>query len=242
MASDDEDDYLSDKFLFADTTPSSSKPATYSDKRREALRKAQLKNEQNRKKSRRELELESREEGLSKSLFERAAEQAPAGDGGAPGNKALAMMMKMGFKPGQTLGRTEDDKAEDGKEEQDVDSSRSPDTPAIRSPSGTPAAAEPTDGRDSVGPPSSDSRARSHRHRAEPLPLNEWTGASPARFPPSPYLPSFFSINTFTRPCIIRPQGYRSRETGSIADGTGETCQDGEVGGGDKQGVVQGSG
>ncbi|KAH7887916.1 hypothetical protein F5I97DRAFT_1806012 [Phlebopus sp. FC_14] len=61
---------------------------------------------QNRNKSRRQREQESREEGLGKSLFERAEE-----DGGE--NKALGMMMKMGFKMGQSLGNTDDDLSKD---------------------------------------------------------------------------------------------------------------------------------
>jgi hypothetical protein len=96
---DDEDDYLSDKFL---VEPSSSAPRTYSQLRKDAARQAKLKNEQDRIKGRRERELESREEGLSKSLFERAEEEGDVG--GGAGNKALSIMMKMGFRPGQTLG------------------------------------------------------------------------------------------------------------------------------------------
>jgi G-patch domain len=103
MASDDEDDYLSAKFLDEPSPASSSskKPKTYSDIRKDAQKRSQLKQEQNRRKSRKERELEAREEGLSKSLFERAKEEEEAG---LPQNKALSMMMKMGFKPGQSLG------------------------------------------------------------------------------------------------------------------------------------------
>lgn len=99
MADDGDDDYLSDKFL---TIPEPQKPKTYSEKRKEALRKSLLKDEQNRTKSIRQLELESREEGLSKSLFERAEDDKASGR--RTENKALSMMMKMGFKPGQALG------------------------------------------------------------------------------------------------------------------------------------------
>jgi G-patch domain len=99
MADDGDDDYLSDKFL---TITEPQKPKTYSENRKEALRKSLLKDEQNRTKSTRQLELESREEGLSKSLFERAEDDKASGRGTE--NKALSMMMKMGFKPGQALG------------------------------------------------------------------------------------------------------------------------------------------
>lgn len=90
--SDAEDDYLSDKFLAQTVTPSSSQKLTYAERRRDAQRKAELKNVQNRKKSRRQLEEESRQEGLSKSLFERAKEE---GNNGAGGSKAMTMMLKV---------------------------------------------------------------------------------------------------------------------------------------------------
>ncbi|KZS97507.1 hypothetical protein SISNIDRAFT_472522 [Sistotremastrum niveocremeum HHB9708] len=54
----------------------------------------------------RQLELDARQEALSKSLFERAKDEEESG--AKPGNKALSMMMKMGFKPGQSLGKTDD--------------------------------------------------------------------------------------------------------------------------------------
>ncbi|KAG5637053.1 hypothetical protein H0H81_005965 [Sphagnurus paluster] len=105
MSGDDEDDYLSDKFLLG-TVPAAAPPKTYAQLRKEADRKAKLKNEQNRTKSRRQREVEAREEGLSKSLFERAKEEEDAGV--SSGNKALSMMMKMGFKPGQSLGKVDE--------------------------------------------------------------------------------------------------------------------------------------
>lgn len=91
--SDAEDDYLSDKFLADIVASSSSKNPSYVERRREAQRKAELKNVQNRKKSRRQLEEESRQEGLSKSLFERAKEEEQSGVAG--GSKAMAMMLKV---------------------------------------------------------------------------------------------------------------------------------------------------
>lgn len=182
MASDDEDDYLSDKFLLQATAaaPSTSraKPTTYSDKRREALRKAQLKNEQNRTKSRRERELEAREEGLSKSLFERAEEEQASGS-----NKALAMMMKMGFKPGQTLGNVEDREEEvKVNVEKEEEPSLTPVT-AFASASRRSVSSTPTgDGRESESVEPPDGKVREHtKHLAEPLPLNEWAGASSSR-------------------------------------------------------------
>ncbi|KAI0269226.1 hypothetical protein BC834DRAFT_820533 [Gloeopeniophorella convolvens] len=148
---DDEDDYLSDKFLLAPCERS--KPHTYADKRKEALRKSQLKNERNRTKSRRQLELESREEGLSKSLFERAEDDKASGQGQE--NKALSMMMKMGFKPGQALGR-----------------------PAAEGVPSSPSPAPPSEPAQRTRSPSleRDSKVALSRRLVNPLPLNEWTG------------------------------------------------------------------
>lgn len=96
MSLEEGDDYLSDKFL---TEPTVNQPKTYAQRRKEAARLSSLKQEQNRKKTRRQLEQESRAEGLSKSLFE--AQDASS-------SKALSMMLKMGFKPGQSLGKPTD--------------------------------------------------------------------------------------------------------------------------------------
>jgi len=99
MANDGDDDYLSDKFL---TPVESQNPKTYSEKRKEALRESLRRDEQNRTKTKRQLEHESREDGLSKTLFERAEDDKSSGRG--PENKALSIMKSMGFKPGQALG------------------------------------------------------------------------------------------------------------------------------------------
>lgn len=98
MPLDEDDDYLSDKFLL-DALPSDSTPKTYAQRRKEAGKLSRLKQEQQKKKSRRQQEQESRSQGLSTSLFE-------AQDAGS--NKALSMMMKMGFRPGQSLGKSSD--------------------------------------------------------------------------------------------------------------------------------------
>lgn len=147
--SEDEDDYLSDKFLVDTAAASTAK--TYSDRRKEVQRLAALKNEQNRRKSRRELEQESREEGLSKSLFERAKDEEETR--GAP-NKALAMMLKMGFTPGQALGKTEPEDVASTSKTPEPTEEVTPDPPA---PSTT-------------------------QHRINPLPLNEWRGQFIALF------------------------------------------------------------
>ena len=98
MSLDEDDDYLSDKFLL-DAAPTDSAPKTYAQRRKEAEKSSKLKQEQQKKKGRRQQEQESRAQGLSTSLFE-------AQDAGS--NKALSMMMKMGFRPGQSLGKSSD--------------------------------------------------------------------------------------------------------------------------------------
>lgn len=155
----DEDDYLSNKFL-DDEQASSSKPKTYSQLRKAAQKKAQSKNEQNRIKSRRQREIESREEGLSKSLFERAKEEEASMNSG---NKALSIMMKMGFKPGQALGNNDND----------IPSSSPPKNDAEDDLKETGFASNRPTTEETF------SNINIHtKHKTEPLPLNEWEGQS----------------------------------------------------------------
>jgi hypothetical protein len=103
--SDDDDDYLSEKFLAGIVAQSSSgpNPKTYSQRRREAERQSEIRNLAGRPRSKKELErenLEALKEGMGTSLFEREK----LGQVGGP-SKAMNMMAKMGFKPGQTLGQ-----------------------------------------------------------------------------------------------------------------------------------------
>jgi hypothetical protein len=146
---EDEDDYLSDKFLVE--SASLSQPKTYAQRRKEAQKQAQIKNDENRLKSRRQREQESREEGLSKSLFERAKEEEESGI--STGNKALSMMMKMGFKPGQSLGIPKD--------------------------VGSPAIPHEVDhdlDEPSAGPSRTETSHSATQHKIEPIPINEWMG------------------------------------------------------------------
>jgi hypothetical protein len=155
MADDSDDDYLSDKFL---TIAEPQKPKTYSESRKEALRKSLLKDEQNRTKSARQLELESREEGLSKSLFERAEDDKASGRGME--NKALSMMMKMGFKPGQALGVPANVDVNEGSTSTSIGTMT---PPSRRDPSPSP---------ETLG-------IQPQIHEGglvNPLPLNEWSG------------------------------------------------------------------
>ncbi|KAE9410269.1 RNA-binding domain-containing protein [Gymnopus androsaceus JB14] len=96
-------------------------------------------------------ELEAREEGLSKSLLERAKEEE---DGS--GSKGLSIMMKMGFLPGRSLGRPLDDGSNNNNN-------------ASKSEISTP--------KDLVAPSNIENRPRiGNPHRTEPLPISEWTG------------------------------------------------------------------
>ncbi|KAL4241572.1 G patch domain-containing protein 11 [Abortiporus biennis] len=164
----DDDDYLSDKFLVESIQTSSSAPKSYSQRRKEAQKQAALKNEENRRKSRRQLELESREEGLSKSLFERAKEEESMGQQ----NKALSMMMKMGFKPGQSLGVSSED----------ADSSAS--ASREKSPEVQSTVVPPVQLNNSSGP-------SNPSHLVNPLPLNEWAGRKGIGLGKRPASPTF---------------------------------------------------
>jgi Fe2+ transport system protein FeoA len=94
--SNDEDDYMSEKFL-EDTTPK--QPETYSEKRR----RRELE-ERGRVLPRRVLEYERRKEGLARPLL--------SADGKLGNNAnespAARMMFKMGYRPGTALGKAGD--------------------------------------------------------------------------------------------------------------------------------------
>jgi hypothetical protein len=107
----DEDDYLSDKFLASlEAQSKSSTFKTYAQRRKDAQKQSEMRNLAGRSKSRKEIEqeaLETLKEGMSTSLFER--EKLAAAEGGAGQiSKAMAIMGRMGYKPGQALGRTEE--------------------------------------------------------------------------------------------------------------------------------------
>ncbi|KAF1798723.1 hypothetical protein V8B55DRAFT_1522968 [Mucor lusitanicus] len=84
---DDEDDYMSTKFLETAQEFESKRQESYSEKRKRQLREQQAKAYI---KPRAQLEAEEREKGLQKSIEE--------------SNKGMKMLMKMGFKQGQGLG------------------------------------------------------------------------------------------------------------------------------------------
>ncbi|KAI9633819.1 uncharacterized protein MKK02DRAFT_38480 [Dioszegia hungarica] len=106
--SDSEDDFMSDKFLVdAPTAPTKTHTQQRAADQLKAQRRGQAKNQPKLV----QLEKERRTEGLSRSLFDSASAEASgsASESGAGlsagGNKAMAMMQKMGWKVGEGLGR-----------------------------------------------------------------------------------------------------------------------------------------
>ncbi|KIR98798.1 hypothetical protein L804_03413 [Cryptococcus deuterogattii 2001/935-1] len=107
--SDSEDDFMSDKFLVDAPPP---EPLNYSARRaKESLKSQRLGQAKNQLKLK-DLEEQRRKEGLETSLFERfgndrgnSKDKGTAEEAGKGGNKAMEMMMKMGWKVGQGLGK-----------------------------------------------------------------------------------------------------------------------------------------
>jgi hypothetical protein len=96
--SDSEDDFMSDKFLVE--APAAEK--SYKAKRDASLLKGQRAGLAKNLQSAKVREEQQRREGLNTSLFEKKDHQEASGSGGG---KAMAMMMKMGWKVGEGLGR-----------------------------------------------------------------------------------------------------------------------------------------
>jgi hypothetical protein len=194
--SDDEDDYLSEKILAQlEAVPKPQQPVSYTERRKQALKRSQLRNEKNRKKSRKQMELEAREEGLQTNLIQKAHEEA---EESGKQNKALAIMMKMGFKPGQSLGASHESSS----------SSSIGGNIGGPHPAETSGAARERDAEAETTPPSEPptSVLAAYKHRAEPLPIKEWSGkpysSSLATFSiPDLHLPSLSNI-CVTNPCL----------------------------------------
>ncbi|KAF9520390.1 hypothetical protein BS47DRAFT_1336033 [Hydnum rufescens UP504] len=168
--SSDEDDYLSPKFLLGGASSNgapSSKSKTYSELRKEAQRAAEAKNAANQLKTKKLSARERVKEGLSTSLFERAHEEEALGLGQ---NKALGMMKKMGFKPGQSLGKTagaastiEDGMPSSNPPQSKDDSDTILDASTSRGPFLSMATATTT-------------TTTTTEHRVEPIPISIWEG------------------------------------------------------------------
>ena len=86
---------------------------TYGQMRLKALKESEEKNMANRLKSKKQREREGLEQGLERNLIDEATkvndDKDNDKDNSGEGNKALSMMLKMGFKPGQSLGKRPND-------------------------------------------------------------------------------------------------------------------------------------
>ena len=91
MADEDEEDYMSDKFLLSTTDNNPGLvPDKIAKKYRREMKHKEL-NQRNKMKPMREREMEHREQGLANALDS--------------SNKGFAMLQKMGFKKGMGLGK-----------------------------------------------------------------------------------------------------------------------------------------
>jgi hypothetical protein len=181
--SDSEDDFMSDKFLVEAPVEKKSYTARREAQQLKSLRAGQAKNMP----SLAQLEKERRNAGLSTSLFDKQEGQASgpssAGDvggaGGSGGNKAMGMMMRMGWKVGEGLGKKR---------------SASPDGPSKRTRLGDGGDDEEAEaprgglGNNRAGA----SASASTRGRVEPIRVSMWAGRKglSAREPTPPPLPT----------------------------------------------------
>lgn len=157
MSDSEEDDFMSDKFLV--DTPKQP-PATYSARRNISTLQSLRKGQANQQKTHKQLEEERRREGLSTNILEAGSSNG--------GNKALQFMQKMGWKPGEGLGRQRSESPPPAKRQrQDDIQEEEEDAP-----------------RGGLGSKS--------RGRVEPLRISLWSGRKgiSARSPSPPPLPS----------------------------------------------------
>jgi len=167
--SDDEDDYLSDKFLAQlEAASKPPQPKSYAERRKQALKQSQLLDKQNRKKSRKQVEVEAREEGLQTSLIQKAQEEAMES---GKQNKALAIMMKMGFKPGQSLGESHEESSSPPSTGWNLGSGAQ-----VTEMSGVTGECDVEAETQTPPPESRTSAFAAYKHRAEPLSIKEWSG------------------------------------------------------------------
>jgi hypothetical protein len=127
-ASSEEEDFMSDAFLTGAEKETTREEAatTYSEKRRRKLNEAK---ERGKIQNRAEREKGARILGLSKSLIpepgsKRSLEDAD--DKFGQSNKALKMMMAMGYQQGKGLGRGENEVSEAKKDEREAESTSKP--------------------------------------------------------------------------------------------------------------------
>lgn len=106
MEQEEEDDFMSDKFLIPTNDNSNTSTLTYSDKRKRKQIESLTKSH---KRSRAEQEIEAREEGLRKDLIANQLSDSKDDKNSTipptTHSKAVQMMLKMGFQPGKALGK-----------------------------------------------------------------------------------------------------------------------------------------
>lgn len=181
--SDSEDDFMSDKFLVE--APKKTEKS-YSARRSQAQLHSQRLGQSKQLQSHKVIEEQRRREGLSRSLFEIEPQKSGEASGSglqtssgigvglsAGGNKAMEMMMKMGWKVGEGLGKTasEEDVAK-RKRDQSAEVDREEEDEAPRGGLG--------------------STSRAKVARTEPIRISLWSGRRglTARDPTPPPLPS----------------------------------------------------
>lgn len=171
--SDSEDDFMSDKFLVPDGP---AKPArSYADKRK-AAEKKHLASQPRSLKVREE---EARRKALETSLFDDYQPTTKDAEPAAPqpGAKAMNMMLKMGWKVGEGLGRKGDDIHEPVNPEKEKGQhgnlSDEETEPAEREKAGLGMASRKR--RRSTDSPAADEPSTS-KQRVEPIRISRWAG------------------------------------------------------------------
>jgi hypothetical protein len=178
--SESEDDFMSDKFL-VESAPTKTTQQTYLDRRRAA----QKKHLESQPKSLKLREEEKRRKGLGTSLFagvEDGADSTKAGEGSAgpaASNKAMSMMMKMGWKVGEGLGKRGEDTNEPTDPRKGGDESEPSEVQADEDEGGEPSARAgigmARKRRRSTEPDNTEAPSFT-KQRVEPLRVSMWAG------------------------------------------------------------------
>ncbi|KAI5452844.1 hypothetical protein NCC49_006384 [Naganishia albida] len=164
--SDSEDDFMSDKYLVAAEATTRKSTQTYAQRRAHAAAEAEKRHLESRIKPRAVREEEARRKALETSLFERKEAQS-VGAG-----KAMGMMMKMGWKVGEGLGKRSEPSTMTATTTTTTGVSGAKETSDVSSDEDTPRG---------IGAPSK-KRKLAHPSttpaRTEPIRLSLWTGKS----------------------------------------------------------------
>ncbi|EIW72125.1 hypothetical protein TREMEDRAFT_25391, partial [Tremella mesenterica DSM 1558] len=172
--SDSEDDFMSDKYL-VEVPPG---PKSYSSQRQAQTLKSMRKGQSKNQVPLRQLEAERRSEGLNTSLFDRLSSPASTSQIakdveknksiGTGGNKAMEMMMKMGWSVGESL----------GKKRSPSPSSSNTKRVKLEAQQGDGNVSETEDGvlRGGIGSSSRLVGMKESKHRVEPIRISMWAG------------------------------------------------------------------